>query len=117
MSPYIAMLVCLMAPLYWFEFSTAYNLFSVFDGVSSDAWIRNGEIRARGPMPHAILAGCFWACFAPLFLAFVWRPSSKRPLYIIAILSILLIIITASSSTPLFSLIAGSLFYSRYVAL
>ena len=105
--PYIAVLVCLMAPLYWFEFSTAYNLFSVFDGVNSDAWIRNGEIRARGPMPHAILAGCFWACFAPLFLAFVWRPNSKRPLYIIAILSILLITISASSSTPLFSLIAG----------
>ena len=113
--PYIAFLVCLMAPLYWFEYSTAYNLFSIFDGVSSDAWIRNGEIRARGPMPHAILAGCFWACFAPLFLAFAWRPSSKRPLYIIAILSILLITISASSSTPLFSLIAGFFGWGMYI--
>lgn len=113
--PYIALLACLMAPLYWFEYSTAYNLFSIFDGVSSDAWIRNGEIRARGPMPHAILAGCFWACFAPLFLAFFWRSSSKRPLYIIAIISILLITISASSSTPLFSLIAGFCGWGMYI--
>lgn len=111
---YIAVLAVLMSPLYWFEYSTAYNLFSVFEGVSSDAWIRNGEIRARGPMPHAILAGCYWACFAPLFLAFVWRPNSRRIIYILGTLAIIAIAISASSSTPLFSFLAGVFAWGMY---
>lgn len=104
---YVAVLVCVMSPLYWFEFATAHNVFSIFKGVSADAWIRNGEIRARGPMPHAILAGCYWACFAPLFLSFVWRVNSRRLLYIFAIAAIFIIAISCSSSTPMFSVLAG----------
>lgn len=112
---YIAILACVMGPLFWFEYSTSYNLFSVFKGVDAQAWVRNGEIRSRGPLPHAILAGCFWASFAPLFLAFAWKANPRRPLFIAAVLSILFIAISASSSTPMFSLLAGYFAWGMYL--
>lgn len=102
-----AILTCCLCPLFLYEFVSSYNLFSLFEGVSSEAWVRDGEIRARGSMPHAILAGCFFAPFVPLFIALCLRRSSGRLLYFAAVGAIFLIVVSTSSSTPAFSFLMG----------
>jgi hypothetical protein len=103
----LAIITCLISPLYLYEYFSSYNLFSIFKGVQSEAWERDGEIRARGALPHAILAGCFFATFVPLFIAHGLRRVPWRLVFLSAIFAVFLIVASTSSSTPAFSFLSA----------
>ncbi|MCW1922898.1 hypothetical protein OKA05_10075 [Luteolibacter arcticus] len=88
-----------------YEELTGRNMFSaVFGGVSDLVVVRDGELRARGPFRHAILAGTVGASLVPLMIA-MWR--SHRKAATIGLLACLTLVIACSSSGPVLSLVFG----------
>ncbi|MCW1886361.1 hypothetical protein OKA04_16605 [Luteolibacter flavescens] len=86
---------------------TGKNLFSsVFGGVNEMVVMREGELRARGPFRHAILAGTVGAGLIPLMFA-MWRRNPRASLTGMA--ACLTMVIACSSSGPILSLIFGIL--------
>jgi hypothetical protein len=86
------------------EWLTGRNVFSVFGGVSEFTGMRDGRLRCRGPFPHAILAGCFWAGACPLIASLFWRGIAERPLALVGLGGALLVIAACASSTPILAL-------------
>jgi len=96
-----------IAVLMLVEKTTTHNLLSIFGGVSEITAIRDGHLRCQGAFRHPILAGVFGATQFPLFFA-LWRCRPKqRLLALTAIISSLIIVISASSSGALMALFAG----------
>ena len=48
---------------------TRYNFFSLFGGIPEMTVMRDGKLRSQGSFAHPIIAGVFWASFAPMFMA------------------------------------------------
>ncbi|MDD5141092.1 MAG: hypothetical protein PHY43_12630 [Verrucomicrobiales bacterium] len=89
------------------EKTTAHNLLSVFGGVPEITAVRDGHLRCQGAFRHPILAGVYGATQIPFFIAlWFYQPQSRR-LAIAALVSSLIIVITASSSGALMALFAG----------
>jgi hypothetical protein len=88
------------------EWATGRNLFSVFGGVPEFTGMRDGRLRCRGPFPHAILAGCFWAGACPLIASLLWRKTSERLLGLVGLAAAMLVIASCASSTPILALAA-----------
>lgn len=83
------------------------NVFSVFGGVSEFTSIREGKIRSQAAFAHAIVAGTVGATLVPLFIQ-LWREKNKsRKLAGLGVVAGVVMTITSSSATPLFSLFAG----------
>lgn len=84
---------------------TAKNLFSsLFGGVSADVVVRDGDLRARGPFRHAILAGTVGAGLVPLLVG-LWRSNPRAAG--IGIVACVTMVIACSSSGPILSLACG----------
>ncbi len=88
------------------EWLTGRNVFSIFGGVPEITGMRDGRLRCRGPFPHAILAGCFWAGACPLIASLLWRGTSQRLLACMGLGGALLVIAACASSTPILALAA-----------
>jgi hypothetical protein len=86
---------------------TGRNLFYVFGGVPRFTAIRDGALRCRGPFQHPILAGTFGAVWLPLFVGLWWQGKGNRLLAFLGILSSTVITITAASTGPLGTYLAG----------
>lgn len=99
------------------EHSTQRNLFALFGGVREITMIRDGKLRCQGAFAHAILAGCFWVSFLPLFAAMWWRDTRGKLWASIGIVNTMIIIYACASSTPVFgflgAVIGGLLFFLR----
>ncbi|MCZ6506246.1 MAG: hypothetical protein O6834_09785 [Actinobacteria bacterium] len=67
-----------VAVVFLVELSTGRNMFAVFGGVPEITIVREGRLRCRGPFPHPILAGCFWAALMPLIGALWWIGGRSR---------------------------------------
>ena len=81
------------------------NLFSsLFGGNTVDVVVRDGELRARGPFRHAILAGTVGAGLVPLMIA-LWRRNPKAAAT--GLTACLTMVIACSSSGPILSVAAG----------
>jgi hypothetical protein len=88
---------------------TAHNLLSVFGGVPEITTIREGHLRCQGAFRHPILAGTYGATQFPLFVAlWFYRPEYRR-LALLAIISALVIVGTASSSGALMTLFLATI--------
>ena len=97
-----------VATVFLIEQATGRNMFSVFGGVPEITVVRDGRLRCRGPFPHPILAGCFWAALIPLICSLWW--SRKRMLRWMAPVGAAggcFVIMTTASATPLSSLLVG----------
>jgi len=81
-----------------------HNFFSIFGGVPSIPFVREGSIRAQGPFRHPILAGTVGAVCMPLAIA-LW--SKHRKAAVIGMFSCVTIVICSKSSGPLVSLLTG----------
>ena len=107
-----------MALLFSIEYSTGRNMFSIFGGVPEITQIRDGKLRCQGAFPHPIIAGCFWAAILPLIVSRLWNNRISKNLTWAGIICVSWIIITTSSSTPIFgvlsAVIAGLMFKMRY---
>lgn len=89
------------------------NLFSRLEGGLGHPLIRGGDVRARGPFAHAILAGTVGAVCLPLMVG-LWQKNRK--IAFAGIMACVAIILTSSSSGPIMSCLAaiGALFAWRY---
>lgn len=99
--------------LFCIELTTGRNVFNIFGGVPEFTSIRDGRLRCQGAFAHPILAGVFWASFAPIMMAAAVSARDKA-LYIFAFLSCVLIVIASGSSTPVLGLATGMLFFALW---
>jgi hypothetical protein len=91
-----------------YEKLTGVNVYGLIAGHSIIPEVRKGSIRAQGPFHHAILAGTFGAVLFPLF---VWLSRSKKDRFlgVLGISASVVITLSAASSTPASSFLAGIL--------
>lgn len=88
---------------------TGHNSFSVLGGVREISEVRYGKFRAQGPFLHSIIAGTCVAMLLPLFVA-VWSGGKgHRTLGALGLASSLLIGFASSSSTPVMTILSGTL--------
>lgn len=103
-----------VALFFLLENRTGHNMFSVFGGVPEITVIREGRLRCRGAYAHPIIAGCFWMCLVPFFVAY-WRKSAKDWIWaMIGVAASLVIVVCCSSSTPVMGAVSamfGGLFF------
>ncbi|MFT5295187.1 MAG: hypothetical protein ACI9YH_001200 [Colwellia sp.] len=101
---YIVIISLLSVGFFLYEVVTATNLFSIFGGVPEHTQARSGygALRAQGAFSHPILAGCFWAAALP----FAWADYkiNKSLKGLISLCSIIVIVWSTSSSTPVISI-------------
>ncbi len=81
------------------------NLFGCV-GANFVPQVRDGAIRAQGPFAHPILAGAFGATLLPLFFV-LYRVWKQKALALVGFVASSAMTITAASSTPLTSYVAG----------
>lgn len=86
---------------------TMHNPFSYFGGVPEFSPLRDGHVRAQGAFRHAILAGTFGATLVPLFVGLWYCRPKWRLLASAAIISAIIIVISATTSGALLALLAG----------
>jgi len=114
----VAMISIPVAVVFLYEWTTQYNLFHVFGGVSEFTKVREGRVRTQGPFAHAIIAGTFWAAMLPLMWMLWSGEQRSRALALTGSASAFLIIASTASSTPLLSAMAAVggavLFMLRY---
>lgn len=103
----LALISLPIAALMLVEKMTSHNLLSVFGGVPEITAIREGHLRCQGAFRHPIMAGIFGATQFPIFFA-LWRydPHYRR-LALMAMISSLIIVMSATSSGGLLALIAS----------
>ena len=103
-----AMCCVLVAPFFLVESFTGRNLFFVFGGIAEFTVMREGKIRCQGPFAHAILAGCHFVAWFPLWIAFlIGGPAKDRLLGFLGIAAGFIIVFCCASSTPLVALMMG----------
>ncbi len=101
-----ALLCILVAPFFLFERQTGRNLFAVFGGIPEITNVREGKIRCRGAFSHAILAGCFFVAWLPIWIPLILGgPARDRRIAIAGLLGALLIVFACASSTPVVALL------------
>jgi len=88
------------------EHVTSYNAFSALGGLSESPQVRDGRIRAQGPLAHPILAGTVGAVALPLAIG-LW--SRHRRIALCGIAACLTMIATSASSGPVLSGCVGIL--------
>jgi hypothetical protein len=86
---------------------TGHNLLFVFGGVPEITALREGHVRCQGAFRHPILAGTFGATQFPLFMALGYCKPGYRGLAVAAMISSIIIVITASSSGALMAFVAA----------
>jgi len=96
-----------VAAVFLIEQYTGRNMFAVLGGVPEITAIRGGRLRCRGPFPHPILAGCFWAAMIPLIGALWWHSRKIRWLAPIGIVASLLVINATASDSPISAVLAA----------
>jgi hypothetical protein len=102
-----ALLVIPLALAMLFEYKTQRNPFAVLGSVHDITQIREGVLRCQGPFAHPILAGSFGAALFPVFFT-LWRVKyGSRALLVGGMLAAVVIPVTAGSSGPLLTLLAG----------
>jgi hypothetical protein len=82
------------------------NVFGYFGSLSVIPDHREGSIRAQGPFAHPILAGVFGVTLVPLFW-WLWQSGKSKLLGALGFLGSTLMMISCSSSTPLFAYLAA----------
>jgi hypothetical protein len=111
-----AIFAVISAPLIIYERVTQQNAFEIFGKVS--AVFHRGRFRCKGPFPHFIMMGLFWASVIPIFVSYFAARRSKL-LYAVASICALVCVFLSASSTPLMAVFAIIFFgafwkYRRY---
>ena len=111
----VAVLSVIAVPFFLIESWTGRNLFSVFGGIPEITNVREGKIRCRGPFSHAILAGCFFVAWLPLWLGcIVGSPGRDRAWAIAGIAASFVVVVCCASSTPVVALLLGFLVWIAF---
>jgi hypothetical protein len=103
-----AILCVLVVPFFLIERQTGRNMFSVFGGIPEVTPMREGKIRCRGAFSHAILAGCFFVAWMPIWIGLALKGRQlERVVAVSGFLAAFLIVFACASSTPVVALILG----------
>jgi hypothetical protein len=101
-----AVLCVLVVPFFLLERQTGRNLFSVFGGIPEVTSIREGKIRCRGAFSHAILAGCFFVAWIPLWIPMLLGgPARDRRIALLGSAGAIMVVFACASSTPVVALL------------
>ncbi|MFM7262104.1 MAG: hypothetical protein ACKO3W_16080, partial [bacterium] len=112
-----AFLVILVAPFFLLERQTGRNLFSVFGGIPEITNVREGKIRCRGAFSHAILAGCFFVAWIPIWIPLILGGSARdRRMAIIGFCGAMLVVFACASSTPVVALLLAFAVWAAFPA-
>ena len=117
-----AIFAIISAPFIIYERLTEHNLFTYLGSVPS--FFHRGRFRCRGPFPHFIMMGLFWASIVPVFASY-YIVRRSRLLYGLSAICATICAILSGSSTPVVALIAIAFFgalwkfrtYGRPIAL
>ncbi len=82
------------------------NVFGYLGAMKIVPEMRDGLVRAQAAFSHPLLAGTFGATMLPLFLLY-WHSGKSRAVAVAGILGATVMVICASSSTPLLAYMAG----------
>jgi len=112
-----AFLCIFVVPFFLLERQTGRNLFSVFGGIPEITNVREGKIRCRGAFSHAILAGCFFVAWIPIWIPLLLGgPARDRRMAIIGFIGALLVVFACASSTPVVSLLLAIAVWTAFPA-
>jgi hypothetical protein len=91
-----------------YEKSTGTNPFASLGGVPFITEVRDGQLRAQGPFPHALLAGFFGAYLLPISLGLKWaaHPPGKF-LWMSGMICSVVITFCTACSGPILALAVG----------
>jgi hypothetical protein len=90
-----------------YESATGHNPFAALGGVPAEPAVRGDRFRAQGPFSHSILAGAFWVALAPIMAALWWQRGWSRALAIGGMASMIVVVLSCASATPVGGLAAG----------
>jgi hypothetical protein len=102
----LAVITILVAPLMLREHFTGHNLFSLM-GANELSEIREGRVRAQGPLSHPIIAGTVGATLIPLFVGLWQYERRSRAIATLGIAAACVMVFACSSSTPVLSIAAA----------
>ncbi len=105
----VAALYCVaVVPFFIVEKATGRNLFSLFGGIPEFTVVREGKLRCQGPFAHAILAGCYYVAWFPIWIAFVLAGGGRdRLLGALGLAAGAVVVFGCNSSTPLMAMFMG----------
>ncbi|MDR3763324.1 MAG: hypothetical protein P4M01_04440 [Acidobacteriota bacterium] len=102
----LAWLLIGIAPLMLLEHRIGQNMFAIL-GSPLVSEVRNGSIRAEGPLQHPIIAGTIAAMMLPVFVGAWWLTRSNFKLYAAGCVGSLMMAYSSASSTPIVTCAAG----------
>ena len=106
---FAAAIACTALPFFVLENVTGRNLFALCGGVPEITWVREGRVRCRGALDHAILAGCFFVAWLPLWIGLtISRVGKERRIGFAGIFAAVIIVACCASSTPVVALLLGA---------
>jgi hypothetical protein len=104
----------IVVPFFLVERYTGRNGFAMFGGIPEITNIREGRIRCRGAFSHAILAGCFFVAWLPIWIALFMSGGRDRWIGTLGAVCGAVIVFCCASSTPTVALILGLLVWMAF---
>jgi hypothetical protein len=111
----VAWIVLVLSPFILYENATRNNAFGMFSYEGFEiAVVRDGKVRAKGPLSHPILTGTFGAVVIPVFVGIMRGQKKGRTLMGMASVAATIVTFAAGSSGPLMAWIAGALGWAAW---
>ena len=107
----LAVCVLILTPLIAWEWVTGQNPFVVIGTVVTQ--LRDGRFRCQASFPISIVMGVFWATLVPLFAGMAGIDKNKI-LYVVAALLSIVFVISTASSTPVATLFCALFVLSAF---
>ena len=105
----LAWITLVLSPLILYESMTRHNVFGIFTYEGFDiAVVRDGSVRARGPLSHPILTGTFGSVVIPVFVGIVLGQKKGRALMGTACIAATIITLGSGSSGPVLAWAVGA---------
>lgn len=101
----VAWIVLFLSPFLLYENITRHNVFGMFNYDGFDiAVVRNGRVRATGPLSHPILTGTLGSVVLPVFFGILVAQPKRRWLMAAACVAATTITLCSGSSGPVMAL-------------
>ena len=105
----LAWIAIVLSPLILYESITRHNVFGMFNYDGFDiAVVRDGKVRATGPLSHPILTGTFGSVLIPVFIGIFRGQNKQRVLMGAACVAATVITFGSGSSGPIMALLVGA---------
>jgi len=111
----LAWIIIFLSPLLLYENVTRHNVFGMFNYDGFDiAVVRDGRVRATGPLSHPILTGTLGSVVTPAFFGILLGQKKQRRLMAAACIAATIITLSSGSSGPILAWGIGALGWSLW---